>query len=233
MIDLSTEVATLLASLGPAPRGGGRVVQFAAARTGAGVSTFAREFARVAAAQARRPIWLIDLELNGQSQAAAIQSAPERYGRLQRPASASPDGSAFFAVRPALRTAEGGGIPDARYLEGRQAGDSRLWVARFRREALRGGQRAQLIPSGDYWRAMQKYAEWVVIDAPASDRSSSAVTIAPFVETTVLVVSADDPDTAAPAALKSAIEQAGGRCAGLVFNRAQIEAPAFLKRMLP
>lgn len=232
MVDLSAEMVPLLASFGPAPTGQGRVIQFAAARTGAGASTFAREFARAAAAEAGRPVWLMDLELNAAGHAEALKADARRYGGLGEAASASPDGSAFFAVQPALRAADGQPVPDGRYLEGRRVGNGRLWVARFRREALRGGQQARLLTSGDYWRTMRRYADWVVLDAPASDRSDAALTAAPFVDATVLVVSADDPDTQAPAALRSAIEQAGGRCAGLVFNRARIETPGFLKRML-
>ncbi|HEX8232907.1 MAG TPA: sugar kinase [Caulobacteraceae bacterium] len=232
MVDLSAEMVPLLASFRPAPAGQGRVIQFAAARSGAGVSTFAREFARAAAAQARRPVWLIDLDLAAPGQAEALKAQARRYGGLGQAASASPDGTAFFAVQPALRAADGQAVPDGRYLEGRRVGNGRLWVARFRREALRGKQQARLLPSGDYWRTMRRFAEWVVLDAPAADRSDAAVTAAPFVDATVLVVSADDPDTKGPAALRSAIEQAGGRCAGLVFNRARIETPRFLKRML-
>jgi hypothetical protein len=50
---------------------------------------------------------------------------------------------------------------------------------------------------------------------------------------TVLVVAADSGDAAAPAALKEAILNAGGRVAGLVFNRAAAEPPNFLKAIIP
>jgi Mrp family chromosome partitioning ATPase len=72
----------------------------------------------------------------------------------------------------------------------------------------------------------------VVVDAPAANRSNAALTVAPFVDFSVLVVSAGELDTQAPAQLRSAIEQGGGRCAGIVFNRAEIETPRFVRRML-
>jgi hypothetical protein len=50
---------------------------------------------------------------------------------------------------------------------------------------------------------------------------------------TVLVVSADQPDVSAPARLRDAITAAGGRPSGVFFNRARVEAPAFLRRILP
>ena len=49
----------------------------------------------------------------------------------------------------------------------------------------------------------------------------------------MLVVSADQPDTTAPAALRDAIGGAGGRCAGVVFNRAEVEPPPVLKVAQP
>ncbi len=57
--------------------------------------------------------------------------------------------------------------------------------------------------------------------------------MAPGVDCTVLVVAAEEGDARGPAALRDAIDQAGGRCAGIVFNRARIEPPRFLKAILP
>ncbi len=90
-----------------------------------------------------------------------------------------------------------------------------------------------MIPSGEYWSALRRHAALVVVDAPAADRSTAAVIVAPFMDATVLVVAADGADTRAPAAVRDAIEQAGGRCAGIVFNRARIEPPRFLRAILP
>ena len=52
MVDLTTEMAALWAALGPAPGHRGRVIQIAAAGSGEGVSTVAREYARLAAVRA-------------------------------------------------------------------------------------------------------------------------------------------------------------------------------------
>jgi len=233
MVNLTAEMAQLWASLGPPAHGQGRVVQFVAATRGEGASTIAREFARFAAGRASRPVWLVDLDLQGAGQHAAIAAEPQRYGLLGRPAAASPAGEAFFTVQPSARTPQGKTVPDAQYLCAQPAGGAKLWVTRFRREMLRPGQNAQLLPSGDYWTALRQHAELVAVDAPSADRSSAATIVAPYVDLTVLVVSADGKDTRAPAALRDAIEQAGGRCAGIVFNRATIDPPRFLKAILP
>ena len=88
-----------------------------------------------------------------------------------------------------------------------------------------------ILPKGDYWKAMRRHADLIVVDCPAADRSSAALTVAPFMDVSVLVLAADQGDAAAPAALKHAITAAGGRCAGLMFNRAAAP-PNFLRRLL-
>jgi Mrp family chromosome partitioning ATPase len=232
MVDLTPEMAELWSSLGAPPPGLARVVQFVSARSGEGTSTVAREFARFTSKRAHKPVWLVDLDLLNAPQHKAIAGDPERYGELGRQSAASPDGSAFFTVQPPTRGPDGRPWPDARYLVAHGVGGSHLWVTRFRREILQPDQRVSVLPTGEYWRAMRRHAEIVVVDAPAVDRSASALAIAPFVDFSVLVVAADEGDAAGPAALKEAILAAGGRCAGLVFNRAQAESPGFLKAIL-
>jgi hypothetical protein len=232
-IDLTAEMAQLWASLGTAPAGQARVVQLVAATTGQGTSTIARELARYAATKATRPVWLVDLDLATSHQYVAATADPARYGVLGKPAAASPDGSAFFTVQPPAYGPDGRPWSDARYLVAHPLGGSNLWVTRFRREALRGGQSPHIMPTGDYWNALRRYADLVIVDSPAADRSRDALTVAPFMDFSVLVVAADEGDGGPPAALRDAINASGGKCAGLVFNRANIEAPGFLRALLP
>jgi len=233
MVNLTSEMAQLWASLGPPQPGRGRVIQFVAASRGEGTSTIAREFAHYAAGRTGRPVWLVDLDLRASTQHEAVAAEPSRYGLLGRPAAATPDGSVFFTVQPPALDGQGRRIPDASYLSAQSAGRSRLWVTRFRREMLRAGQIPHLRPSAEYWQALRTHADLVVVDAPAADRSDAALTMAPFMDLTVLVVAAEASDTRGPAALRDAIGQAGGRCAGIVFNRAQIEPPKFIRAILP
>lgn len=233
MVDLNVEMGELWASLGAPAPGRSRIIQFAAARRGEGTSTVAREFARFAARRAGRKVWLVDLDLFASPQAAAIAADPERYGQLGAAVSASPDGSAFFTVQPPLKGPDGEPWADARYLVAHAVGEQRWWVTRFRNDALRGRQQVHVLPSGDYWSALRKYADIIVVDSPAADRSQAGLTVAPFMDQTILVVAADQPDVRAPSLLRDAINGAGGRCAGLFFNRAQVQPPGFLKALLP
>lgn len=233
MVDLNAEMADLWASLGAPAPGRSRAVQFIAARKGEGTSTVAREFARFAAKRAGRSVWLIDLDLFSSHQHAAIGANPERYGALGATVSASPDGTAFFTVQPPLRNEQGEATPDARYLVAHAVGGARWWVTRFRGDALRGRQTVHILPSGDYWRTMRRYADLIVVDCSSADRSQAGLTVAPFMDQTVMVVASDQPDVRQPAQLRDAITGAGGRVAGVFFNRAAFEPPAFLKAILP
>ncbi len=230
--ELEASMAQLWDALGPVPADKGRVLQFVAAASGEGASTMAREFALYAARKAKRPVWLVDLDLFGASQHKAVAAQSGRFGPLGKPSQASPDGSTFIAVEPAAQTSEGGAQPDARYVAAYAALRGRLWVTRFRKEAMRPGQGVRLSGSPRYWQALAAHAEYVIIDTPAADRSSAAVTLAGQVAATVMMVAADGADARGPAALKTAIQERGGQIAGLVFNRSRLRPPPFLEKLL-
>ena len=231
MVDLTSEMAALWAALGPAPGHRGRVIQIAAANTGEGVSTVAREYARLAAVRARRPVWLIDADLAQQGQLEAVATEPDRFGALGKAAIATPDGSIFFAVTPRLMDRAGKPVHPARLLTARPCLGGRLWVTRFAAEHLRSGQRAEAVADARYWDALRKHADTVVIDSPAADRNSMSITLAPFVDATVLVVAAESTEAGDPLILRDEIEAAGGKIAGVVVNRSTYQPPAFLKRL--
>ena len=231
MVDLTSEMAGLWAALGPAPAHRGRVIQFACANSGEGASTVAREFARLAAVRARKPVWLIDADLAQPGQQEAVAAEPERFGRLGAAASSSPDGASFFAVTPPVMGRDQKPIAPARLMTARPCLGGRLWITRFRAEILRSGQRAEPVPDPRYWDAMRKHADTVVIDAPAADRSDVAITLAPYVDATVLVVAAESTAANEPVILRDEIEAVGGRIAGVVVNRSTYRPPAFLRRL--
>jgi hypothetical protein len=239
MVDLSAEMAELWTALGPPPdsappRRRGRLVEFISARRAEGVSTVAREFAFYAAQRQRRRVWLIDLDLMRQTQAETITRESSRYGELGAAASATPDGAMFFTVHPPLMRPDGRPWPDARYIGAHAVGaGGRLWVTRFRREALKARQGVHVTPAPGYWSMLRGHADLVVVDAPAADRSQAGLTVAPFMDEVIMVVAADERDTAAPAELRAQIEEAGARCAGLFVNRVEIDAPGFLRGAIP
>jgi Mrp family chromosome partitioning ATPase len=231
MIDLTTEMAELWAALGPGRRHRGRVVLFVSALAGEGTSTVAREYARLAAVRARKPVWLIDGDLVQQDQMQTVGGDPERFGQLGRPAHASPDGSSFFTISPPLVGRGGQPVAPARLITARPALGGRLWVTRFNQEILRSGQRAEATDDSRYWDALRAHAETIVIDAPSADRSDLALVLAPLADLTVLVVAGQATDAAAPMALRDEIEAVGGTIAGVVVNRSTYRAPPLLRRL--
>lgn len=231
MVDLTSEMAGLWAALGPAPAHRGRVIQFACSTTGEGATTVAREFARLAAVRARKPVWLIDADLAQQGQQEAIGAEPERFGRLGPSAAATPDGSVFYAVTPAVLGRDGKPVAPSRLMTARACLGGRLWVTRFRTETLRSGQRAEPLSEARYWDAMRQHSDTIIIDAPAADRNDTAITLAPFVDATVLVIAAGTTSVEQPAILRDEIEAVGGKIAGVVMNRSTYRPPAFLRRL--
>jgi len=231
MVDLTSEMAALWAALGPAPGHRGRVIQIAAASSGEGVSTVAREYARLTAVRARRPVWLIDADLAQQGQMEAVAAHPDRFGQIGKAAIATPDGSIFFAVTPRIMDQAGKPVHPARLMTARPCLGGRLWVTRFAAEHLRSGQRAAAVSDARYWDALRKHADTVVIDAPAAERNDMAITLAPFVDATVLVVAAESGSANEPMMLRDEIEAVGGKIAGVVVNRSTYNPPAFLKRL--
>src|SRR5579871_1480754 len=231
MVDLTSEMAELWTSLGAPTAGPTRAIQFVAAATGEGASTVAREFAFFASKRARKGVWLVDLDLAEAPQHRAIAAEAGRYGALGKPSAASPDGSAFFTVQPPTRSKEGAVWPDARFLVAYPVGGPRLWVTRFRCEALQQPpQTVHLLPTDAYWQALRRHAELIVVDAPALDVSTSALTVAARMDANVIVLAADARDAGRAAALKSEIQKAGGRVAGLVFNKARPSAPSLRRQ---
>jgi Mrp family chromosome partitioning ATPase len=231
MVDLTGEMAGLWAALGPAPAHRARIIQVVGASTGEGVSTVAREYARLAAVRARKPVWLIDGDLAQQGQLEAIAAEPERFGALSKPVQASPNGSIFFAVTPRITDAQGRTIPAHRLLTARACLGGRLWTTRFRMEALRSGHRAEPLGRPDYWDALRPHADTVVIDTPAADRNDMAIILAPFVDASILVIAAETTAASGPAILRDEIEAVGGRIPGVVMNRSTYRAPGFLSRL--
>ncbi len=232
MVDLASEMAALAERLGPPPGAVARLVQFVASAAGAGTSTVAREFAREMAKTARRGVWLVELDLMKGEQHAHLDADRATYGRVGDGGRASPSDAMFFTVTPPIKTAKGELWPDVRYLAAHPVGESRWWVTRFRREALRPGQTAQILSDPAYWDALRSHADYVVVDAPSADRSAAAKAVAPFMDANVLVVAADDRDVAASTTLRDEIVAMGGRCAGVVLTRAPAAPPAFLRKML-
>ncbi len=217
MADLLTEMAELATRLGPRPGRLGRAVQFVGLRNGDGVSTLARAFACAVAETSRRGVWLVELDLAANAQYDVIDSDPEIYGRLGAAVRGSPDGSTFYRLDPAQPE---GAPPAAALLAAYGAQDRNLWVTRFIGEALRPGQTVQVVDAEPYWRQMRSRFDWIVVDAPAVERSDAALVTARRMDANILVLDASRGDIDADATLRDLVRKVGGPVTGAVLNRA-------------
>jgi Mrp family chromosome partitioning ATPase len=228
MDDLAAEMAALAERLGPPPGARGRVVQFLAADAAADAAEIARAFALEMTRRAARGVWLVELDLLKSAQHRHFEDRQDQYGALGPPARASPGEDLPFTVTPK----DPAGPADGAYVYAQSVGRRRLYVTRFRREVLRPGQSVKILADGAYWEALRPHADYVVVDAPALDRSPAGLAAAPYMDDNVLVLSGRSRNPGSALEVKRALAVAGARCSGLVLRDAPPEPPAFLMRLL-
>lgn len=233
MMDIGGDLERLHGELAQAPTtGGGRLVMFLAMHEGEGVSSAASSFAMLAAGRARRPVWLIDLDLrsNTQFNAFAVGPLANRFGGVGRPYSASLGGDPFFSIDPPPRPPAGGAearLQAADPFTVHRVGETRLMVTQFDPDAVAGGQALSVRSRPRWWEALRRTCEWGVVDAPALSRSTAGLVIAAQVDRVVLVVEADRTSAAQASRLVDAVREHGGRPAGVVLNRTRRDALLF------
>lgn len=214
--DLIADMAKVAHRLGPPKGEFGRAVQFVASTPGDGVSSLARAFAMAVTEGSKRGVWLVELDVTSGHQSREMASHTDVYGSLGPAVRASPDGSCFFDIKS---DSNGSQRPGECALVAHSVGGRPLWVTRLPRGAVGDGQSVELCPKDDYWVALRKYADWIVVDAPALRRSKDALTVARFMDCNILVLDAQRADLGRDLALRDAVIAAGGRIAGAVLNR--------------
>jgi Mrp family chromosome partitioning ATPase len=221
--DLRTDLKELYRALSQtSSTEGGRTVMFIAARSGEGTSSVATAFSLLAAEQARRPVWLIDLDLkrNHLFNSFAVGPFAEAFGGVGPPYSASLKTQPFFSVEPeAPEAAQGLGLFTAH-----RVGETRLMVTQFDASRLTSGQGIRIKTQPAYWQAVRAATDWAVIDAPALELASAGLAITSQMDKTVIVVNADDTSPNDVETVRREIEAHGGRIAGVVLNREKPDA---------
>tara|TARA_B100001540_G_C15406991_1_gene461479 strand:- start:57 stop:617 length:561 start_codon:yes stop_codon:yes gene_type:complete len=176
----------------------------------------------MAAARAQRTAWLVDLDVRRN---AAFRGFQKRFG----PAVGLP-GQAYDAslgLTVPLFSVPGGAQDDtsaAKMLTAHPLQGTRLLVTRFRGEHLRPGQQVQLRHNPQWWAALRKITDWIVVDAPSLERSSIGLRVLNQMDAVVLVVEADSPNVEEVQRLKREVTQMGGYILGVVLNRAADDA---------
>lgn len=198
-------VEGVLDALAMQPRrreGSGRAIMFVAARSLEGTTTAARAVANAAGPGA---VYAIDLDIRRNALARALS----HDGSLGPRIDGSLNGERFYTVRDLPAS------PPAFFFH--RVGRSRVYAGVFDTRALPNGARVGISARPDYWDAARAGGAFVVVDAPALDKSSIALRVAPHMDGVVLVVGSGAG--AAPVALeaKELLLEAGANLMGLVY----------------
>jgi len=209
-----------MARLNPSGAAAGRVVMFTAPRVGEGVSSVAASFACMGARRSDKPVWLIDLDLRRNPLYERLETGFARdVGKPGRAYDASLRQTPFYKITPPTEGQRASKLLTAHDIDGLS-----LLVTRFRGERLKSGQTVRTHHAPEWWHALRGMCSWAIVDGPALERSSAALTIAPAVDGIVLVVTADQSSAQEIEAARQELEATGGRVLGVVMNRMRGDA---------
>ena len=200
--------------------GKARVLMFTAARNGEGVTSMAASFACMAARRSGKAVWLVDLDARRNRAFKGFERGIARdIGRPGRAYDAALKQPPLFGITPKVANARQDKLMPAHDIEGLP-----LLVTRFRSERLKSGQRVFLQDSPGWWETLRKMASWIIVDAPALERSSAALTVAREADGVALVVAADRTTPVEVEGARREIEIHQGRMLGAVLNGVKADA---------
>jgi Mrp family chromosome partitioning ATPase len=222
MLDLRSDLASLYRRLSQTPAEGGRMVMFLSARSGEGVSSIAASFALLAAERARKPVWLVDLDLrrNHAFNMFAVGPFAEKFGGVGPPYSAMLKTQPFFSIEPD----DPGAMAGLGLFTAHRVGETRMMVTQFDGARVKTGHAVKIRTQPAYWSAVRAATDWTVVDAPALERASVGLAIASQMDSTVIVVRADATPAREVDEVRRDVEAHGGTIAGAVLNRQKRDA---------
>lgn len=195
---------------------------FISASPGEGTSSVAASFALMTAERARRSTWLVELNLTQNRTFEAFQRGfAADLGRPGRPFDASLGVPPIYDIRTRGRLSR---PPRPKLLAVHQVEGTRLMVTRFRNDRLYPDERVRLSTRADWWRALHRSADWIVVDAPAIATSGAGLAMASQMDRVVLVVEADRTRPDDVIALRREVEDHGGQVLGVVMNHMALDA---------
>lgn len=206
-----------------------RSIQFVAPIADSGTSMIARDFALVAASQEPKPVLLADFAGKGSRQAAYFAEY-------------------FGWDRAVQKTAEwnGGAMPPRGPWASSRIGESGIMQANFgyrwifknrfavSETTAAGDELPALDPFAlrDFWQNLHKVFGLIVVDCSARNESANCLALAPYMDASVMVLSADDTRVPVARRLRDELTDAGGQIPGVVLNKRRFHIPKFIYRRL-
>lgn len=228
-VSLLPEAARLFSLLNP-PQDAetGLAVQIIASRPGEGVSTVARDFARVAASHFDKPTLLLDLDWSGDGQYQHFSQAAqvERLGPLSDTVDLGFDGSALIRVATHdVRRARSS-------ITFHQVGATPLLVSRFLTDAADRRQVPQVTSNLAIWKQLRQRVGFIVVDSPAASTSFDGVAISGAMDAVVIVIEAEATRVPVIEDLRDKLMARGANVVGVVFNKRRMYIPKVLYKRL-
>lgn len=204
---------------------GSRAIMFLSARSGDGTSSMAASFALLASHRAQRTAWLVDLDLRNNSAFTGFQAGfAKDVGKPGRAYDASLGTGQIYAVYPKTVARRGKSAAPEKLLTAHQIENERLMVTRFRNDRLRPAQRVHVQTQPAWWNRLRRAADWIVVDAPAIERSGAGLAVANQMDGVVLVMRADRTSAEDLTALRREAEAHGGNIIGVAINAVRNDA---------
>lgn len=183
------------------PKQGGRAIQFIGSSEGEGVSTIAREFARIAADKIGNSVLLVDMGNHCPNQFDAFEITAEHDW--------------IESIRNKT------GLENAAVRVGR----SNLSIGMISRD---GDLNPQILDTPDFknlWRDLVGKFELIVLDSPPVSSAVDGMLLSPFVDGVILIVEAEKTRWPVVQISKEKIAAAGGNILGVVLNKRKYYIP--------
>lgn len=209
MNDLSQNLQNVWSALAKASGGSGASIMFIGAKPGDGASMCARGFAKLCESRAARAVWLLDLDFFADGQFGYFNRGK---GTWNGPYDMTFGQTPFWRTVPRSSDANNG----YGALVGYNLKGTKLYVSKFRKEAIKSGQTIQIGPAPEYWATINKKIDVTIIDAPALDRSRAGLALVSQIDAVVLVIDGDNGDPRDSMTLRDEILSRGGNCLGVV-----------------
>ena len=179
----------------------------------------AASFALLAAKRAQKTAWLIDLDLRNNNAFKGFNSGfAHGVGKPGRAYDASLGTEQIYTISPKTISRSGQRTTPEKLLTLHQIEDERLMVSRFRNDRLRPAQRVHVRTQPSWWKKVRRAADWIIVDAPALERSGAGLAVCNQMDGVVLVMRADDTSLDDLTALKREVEVHGGNIIGVAIN---------------
>ena len=199
-----------------------RSVMFVGAHPRTGTSLVARNFALAAAAHEQSPVLLVDMTGKENTQFNWFMQHHQEQG-----------GAYSYEVDPARLPQRGpwthhgsnGGTPLPAF---RCYWFERINVAVSTCYGAEQPPMLDLQAQEAFWNELHRFFELIVVDCPPRSEGVECTALAPYIDATVLVISAEDTRVPVAAHLRDELEATGARIPGIVFNKRRFYIPDFI-----